>query len=356
MTIKKQMKKLLIIASIVLASLLLIIFLIAPFTIGAILYNSVFGVRYQTSGYLKFHIEDFDGLNADRYEFTSNDNQKLVGYHYYIDDSDSKALIVMSHGLGGGHNTYMDIAYYFTQNGYSVFAYDSTGNDESDGDGINGIPQGVADLDYAIDFVQSIDKLKSLPVMLWGHSWGGYCVSAVLNYHPEVKAVASIAGFNQSGDLIRAQGELMVGSFINFMMPYVNSIESMKCGEYSSVTALSGFANAECGVFIAHSSDDTTVPIQYGYDFYYQHYSDDSRFRFVKYDDRGHINILYSDAYINYMDEFTESMNDYFSDSPTYEEQAEYYNEHLKRSIYCNRLNKELFESIVNFYNLYLEV
>ena len=353
---KKKTKKKIIIVSVETALLLLIIFLIAPYTIGAILYNSVFGVRYQTTDYLKFYIEDFDWLNADRYEFTSNNNQKLVGYHYYSDDSDSKAVIVMAHGLGGGHNTYMDVAYYFTQNGYDVFAYDSTGNDESDGDGINGIPQGVADLDFAIDFVQSIDKLSDLPVMLWGHSWGGYCVSAVLSYHPEVKAIASIAGFNQSGDLIRAQGELMVGGFINFMMPYVNSIESLKCGDYSSVTALSGFASFECGVFIAHSSYDTTVPIGYGYDVYYEQYSDDSRFAFTKYDDRGHTNILYSDAYINYINEFTEVMNNYFSGSPTREERAAYYNEHLDSNIYCNRLNAELFEGIINFYNSYSEV
>ena len=91
---KKKTKKKIIIVSVVTALLLLIIFLIAPYTIGAILYNSVFGVRYQTTDYLKFYIEDFDWLNADRYEFTSNNNQKLVGYHYYSD------------GLGGGHNTY----------------------------------------------------------------------------------------------------------------------------------------------------------------------------------------------------------------------------------------------------------
>lgn len=357
MVLQRKTRKKIIIVSAILAVLLLIIFLIAPYTIGAILYNSVFGVRYQTTDYLKFYIEDFDELNAERYEFTSNNDQKLVGYHYYIDNSDSKAVIVMAHGLGSGHNTYIDVAYYFTQHGYDVFAYDATGNDESEGDGINGIPQGVADLSYAINYINEIEEIKDLPIMLWGHSWGGYCVSAVLNFHPEIKAIASIAGFNRSGDLIQAQGELAIGGFINFMMPYVNSIESIKCGEYSSSTALSGFANSECGVFIAHSSDDTTVPIEYGYNIYYKQYSNDPRFTFIKYSDRGHSNILYSDEYINYMGKFTEDMKNYFNEkSPTHEERALYYNENLDRKIYCNRLNTELFKNIVDFYNLYLEV
>ena len=42
MSIQKKTKKKIIIASIVTAVLILIVFLVAPFTVGAILYNSVF--------------------------------------------------------------------------------------------------------------------------------------------------------------------------------------------------------------------------------------------------------------------------------------------------------------------------
>ncbi len=188
--------------------------------------------------------------------------------------------------------------------------------------------------------------------MLWGHSWGGYSVSAVLNYHPEVKAVASIAGFNRSGDLIKAQGKQMVGGIIGFMMPYVNSIERIKCGKYSSATALDGFANSKCGVLIAHSGDDTTVPIEYGYDVYYKQYADDERFEFIRYENKGHNNIVYSDAYIDYVNDFNEELSKYFGDrnlSP--EEKAAYINEHLDREIYCNGLDAQLFDRILNFYN-----
>ena len=39
-----------------------------------------------------------------------------------------KGVVVIAHGLGGGgQNTYMDLADYFTSNGYLVFAYDVTG-------------------------------------------------------------------------------------------------------------------------------------------------------------------------------------------------------------------------------------
>ena len=356
MSIQKKTIKKIIIVSIVTAILLLTIFLVTPFTIGAILYNSVFNERYETAEWMKLHLDDFDRLKADKHEFTSNNGNKLVGYRYYVDNVKPQGVVVIVHGLGGGgHNTYMDVAYYFVQNGYSVFAYDATGNDESEGKGVNGIPQGVADLSYAIDYLQEINELKDLPIMLWGHSWGGYCVSAVLNYHPEVKAVASIAGFNRSGDLIRAQGQQMVGGLISFMMPYVNAIESIRCGKYSSANALDGFANSECGVFIAHSSDDTTVPIKYGYDEYYKKYAGNARFEFVRYENKGHNNIIYSETYINYLVEFNEKARNYFGgQTPSLEERTTYVKEHLDRTIYCNGLDTELFDRILIFYNSYL--
>ena len=357
MTVKKKKKTIIIIGSVMLAALLLLVFLIAPYTVGIILYDSVFGVRYKTTDYLAFHLSDFGGLKADRHEFYSDAGQKLVGYRYYTEESEAKGVVVLAHGIGGGgQNSYMDVAYYFARNGYDVFAYDATGNDESEGEGVNGIPQGVADLSHAINYLNDIEEVKGLPVMLWGHSWGGYCVSAVLNYHPEVRAVATISGFNKSGDLIKSQGEQIVGGLIDFMMPYVNSIEAFKCGDYCSATALSGFENTDCGVFVAHSADDTTVPIEYGYEIYYKQYADNPRFEFVKYANKGHNAIIYSDEYVSYMNNFAAEMKSFFGadKTPSHSEISSYYSAHLDRSIYCNGINTELFDIILDFYNSYL--
>jgi len=355
MAITKRKKKLIIILSIVLSAILLIVFLILPFTVASVVYNGVFGERYTTKDYLKFYLEDFEGLKAERHEFLSDGGEKLVGYRYYVSDTSSRGVVVIAHGFGGGgHNSYMDVAYYFAQNGYQVFAYDATGNDESEGEGTNGLPQGVKDLSSAISHLENIDELKNLPVMLWGHSWGAYSVSAVLNYHPEVKAVVSVAGFNQSSDLIRAQGEQMVGGIIGFLMPYVNSIEGMKFGDFASATAMDGFANTEAGIFIVHSSDDTVVPITYGYDIYYKEYKDDPRFKFRKFEDKGHNNIVYSKEYIDYLDEFNEEYSQHFGDKePTPEEKSAYIKANLNREIYCNGLDKELFFSMLRFYDSY---
>ena len=60
--------------------------------------------------------------------------------------------------------------------GYYVFAYDAHGNDNSGGNSVRGLPQGIADLALAIEHVSCIEEYKGLPVMLFGHSWGAYSV------------------------------------------------------------------------------------------------------------------------------------------------------------------------------------
>ena len=352
----KKFKKKVIIISAVLAALVLLIFLIIPYTVSAILYNEFFGERYSTTEYFRYELADFEGLQADRYEFQSNDGQTLVGYRYFLEDAQPQGVVVIAHGFGGGgHNSYMDVAYYFAQNGYNVFAYDATGNDESGGKGVNGLPQGIIDLHYALEYLKEIDALKDLPVMLWGHSWGGYCVSAVLAWHPEVKAVAAIAGFNRSSDLIEAQGIQMVGGIVKVFMPYVNSIEKIKFGKYASATAMNGFAASDAGVLIAHSSDDDVVPIEYGFDEYYQTYAENARFKFIRYENKGHNDILNSEERVAYLKDFSQKANEYFQGrKPTDEERMAYVKENLDRGIFCDGLDKQLFSQIVEFYNLYL--
>ena len=118
------------------------------------IYEDNFGNRYEKYEPMARSIDEFEGLNSHRYTFPSDQGQILVGYGYYRELENIKGLVIIAHGLGGGgHNSYMDVANFFTLNGYVVFAYDATGNDESEGSSVKGLPQGLIDLDYAIQVI-----------------------------------------------------------------------------------------------------------------------------------------------------------------------------------------------------------
>lgn len=326
------------------------------------IYNENFNQRFESYEPLMLSVDDFDDLQRTKYVFPSDKGQILTGYMYSSGEN-QRGIVVMAHGFGGGgHNSYMDCANYFAHNGYYVFAYDATGNDESEGGGVGGVPQGVIDLDYAISFVEGEENFPNLPIVLFGHSWGGYSVCSVLTYHPEVKAVIECSGFNSSSDLFESEGKKMIGNGIYLMMPFVKMHERIKFGKYAVNTAMDGFAASDAAVLILHSSDDTVVPTNYGYDVFYEKYKDDPQFSFVRLEDKGH-NYVYHDT--SYVDEFNAEF-DKWRETLDYDykaeenkdrfsaEKAEYIHNNLDRNRWGNMLNLELFEKFVRFYDGHL--
>lgn len=342
------------IALITITCILAAFFLIIMPVLTVIVYQDNFGTRFETAEWMAYSVNDFEGLKVEECVFPSNNGQLLAGYQYSKEDQQIKGVLVIAHGLGGGgHNTYMDIADYFTSNGYLVFAYDATGNDKSEGDSVEGLPQGVIDLDYALRYVKQVDEYQDLPIVLFGHSWGGYSVGNVLNCHPDVKAAVLVAGFDRSTDLFEQQGESMIGSGIKLFMPYVSLYERVKFGKYAAYSAIDGFANSDAGIMVIHSKDDTTVLPENGYEKFYDMYGDNSRFCFVEYEDRGHDYIYYSEAAKRYREQINKDYTAYVeANGGEYnaEIKAEFMGKYLDKSK-CYEFDYDLMQRMLEFYD-----
>lgn len=353
---KKKIKIILIVIS-----AFLVITLIAPSVVTVVIYEDNFGKRFQSNESLMYSTDDFDGLNMETVTFTSDKGQKLTGYLYSVENVEYKGVVVMAHGFGGGgHNSYMDSADFFAHNGFYAFGFDVTGNDNSEGDSVGGLTQGVIDLDYAISYIQ--DLLPDMPVVLFGHSWGAYSASTVLKYHPEVKAVVALSGMNSTADLIEIYGKDIAGDCINLLMPYVNTYEFLKFGTKAQDKATDGFDNSDANVWIIHSKDDTVVPAEYGYDIFYDKYSNNPRFKFTMLEDKGHNYVYCSYEALDYIDSFNsdfldwaESLDYDYNDSKNTDrfiaDKAEYLKTNLDREQWSNLLDTELYEEILVFYN-----
>ena len=191
-------------------AVIVVLFSVCSMMVVKAMYDKQFGRadKPKFSGYLTYG--DVDGYCDRRVvRFKSGDNT-LVGYVY--GEHNDKGLVVIAHGLGGGAESYMAETLYFVDNGWRVFSFDCTGSYESEGKGAKGLPQSVVDLNSALGYIESDSALKDLPVMLYGHSWGGYAVAAVLNYGHDVAAAASIAGFNAPMEILFERAERMMGS------------------------------------------------------------------------------------------------------------------------------------------------
>ena len=348
---KKPLKIILISLGVLLIlAVVAILILIKPISVS--IYNDNFGKRFTISEPWAWSIEDFDGLLREKYDFESDKGQMLTGYKYYREDAEVKGMVVLAHGFGGGgHRSYMNIADYFASNGYWVFAYDATGNDESEGDAVCGLPQGIIDLDYALRFVKS--EFEGLPIVLWGHSWGGYSVGSVTKLHPDVKAAVIVSGFNESLDMLETEGRNIVGNVIDIVLPILEKHEKKTFGDYASMSVLDSLDATNASVMFVHSEDDGMIPIEISFDRYVEKFAENDRFSFVRYKERGHNYIFCSENRRNYVEEYNVGADAYkesMGGQLTEEQAAAYIEEHFdKHRGY--ELDSQLMSQMLELYN-----
>lgn len=286
---KAKTKKILKIAIPAGVALLLAVCMIVMYLVAVSIYDGSFNYRCETSEEDAFALTDFPALSRERHTFTTYQGHTLVGYLYASATEQTKGVIVFAHGMGaGGQQGYLDIFDILVRGGYAVFAYDATANDESEGDVLGGLPQGYIDLDYAISYVKALPAAADLPILLMGYSWGGLSVANVLNYHPDVAAVVSLAGWNKSMNLIDYRGQQMVGILAKALLPFATVHELEMYGKYAFSTGVRGFENSDCEVMIVHGALDDTIPTKYGYDLYEKKFGEEDRFTFKYYEDRDH--------------------------------------------------------------------
>ena len=281
-----------------------------------IIYESIFGARYDTPPWLEFSVEEFDGLSVKRSDFES-DGKTLAGFEYNGECDSVKGVVVLVHGIGdSGHNMFMPVIHRFVDSGYLVFTYDAHGRGESGIGSINGLPQGIIDLDNALKHVKSLDVYSGLPILLFGHSWGGYSVGNVLALHPDVEAAVIVSGFNESEDMLSYQGERFGGPTMGFAMLYLDAYEKLKFGsEYADLTAIDAMQVSDARIMVVHGGQDGIVPAEYGYNSIYDAFCEDGRFDFLFYEDRDHEYIYCSVASGVYRDRLETEYERYIAES-----------------------------------------
>lgn len=198
-----------------------------------------------------------DVLEREEFYYKSKDS-KLKGY-YYKSEQD-KGLVVVSHGYRSGADDYIPLIAYMVKSGYSVFAYDCNGTYDSEGDGQIGMCQSLVDLDYTLSYISKTEPYSSKPLFLIGHSWGGYAVTAVLEFHKEVKACAGIAPMNNGFTIMLEKGKQYAGPLALVPVPIFNAYQRILFKKYANSSGVKGINSVNIPVVIAHGVDDTVIP------------------------------------------------------------------------------------------------
>lgn len=344
-------KKVLILSLII---LFVIIFLVAPMAITIIAYETNFNLHVKTSDLpSSLTFEDFPLLARESISFSSDNKQILRGYVYRLKDSTQtpKGLIVFSHGYLGTHTDYLNQIDYFVQNGYLVLGYDNTGCGLSDGSSMIGLAQSPIDLDYALKFVESTNSLKQYPILLYGHSWGGYAVSAVLNYNHNIAGVVSRSGFSNSRDMLVEYGSRLYGDFLSALSPYVYVYEKCKFGNSIDLNGVKGINQSTCPILLLHSMDDKVISLKNSLLIHKDEYTNPERIQTILYEDKTHDVVTSYDTltYEDALDEMYAQLKKQYSNDIPKEALLEYQNSIDKKL--SHKLDEEVMKDILDFYD-----
>ena len=182
----------------------------------------------------------------------------LKGWLYGAENTGK--LLVFAHGIGSGSEAYVNQLCWFVDQGWCVFAYDAAGSGDSPGESTVGLVQSALDLDSALSYIEQDDRLKEMPKVLLGHSWGGFAVGGVLNFDHDIKAAASLSGYAYPLEMLDQGAVSVLGKGgAALFRPFSHIYNKIVFGKYAKLNAVDGINKANIPFLALHGESDDFV-------------------------------------------------------------------------------------------------
>ncbi len=299
----------------------LVFFVLIPFAITYFTHHYHFGTRVQyDTGYYPYLQEKYPEFARTSVNFHSKDGELLEGSFFYQEEAkEAKALIVWSHGMKVSYENYLGEIHRLTEEGYVVFGYSNTGVNLSSGDSLKGLSQAPFDLQSALYHLEEYPEFAELPLILIGHSWGGFAVATAqqLELPRPVDGIITLAAFWRNINVIDDIASYYVGNVMSLLVPYLTIYEWFLFGADSQLQGIEGLASSTCPVLMIHSRDDVIVRYDNNFLEYQAYFGNDPRFTFSTYDTAGHTLTLSQDSY-DQIHDISHHQMDHDPDSPEF--------------------------------------
>ena len=254
------------------------------------LYKNQFVCRYDKEvGFPYYSYSDFKGLNQEEYTFINSKGIEIHYFYFYYDSFKDDKIVLFLHGLAPGHAAYFAEIDALARRGFKVLTLDYSGCGDSKGKILGSINQPTRDVNELLDLLK-IEK----PIVVVGHSLGGYTSLNIINLRKEIKKAVILSGF--------LSAESIIGPIIKnkFFSSRILKYEKKVYPEYYDLKNIDYLKTTDDDLFFIQSEDDSMIP--YSVSLKVSEEIDNKNIRTLKVQNRKH-NPNYSDAAINYMNE-----------------------------------------------------
>ena len=254
------------------------------------LYKKHFVSRYDKEvGVPYYQTSDFKGLKEEVFTFTNSKGIELKYFYFYYDDYKEDETILFLHGLACGHAAYFAEIDALARRGYKVLTLDYTGCGDSKGKCLGSLNTPTRDVNELLDYLK-LDK----PLVLVGHSLGGYTSLNTISLREGIKKAVVISGFLT----IKSIGDALIKN--NFFVKRILAYENKLYPKYKDLNNVDYLNKTTDDIFFIQSEDDGMVPYRIALEVVEQ--IDNPHIKKLKMSGRKH-NPNYTDAAVNYMNE-----------------------------------------------------
>ena len=254
------------------------------------LYKKHFVCRYDKEvGVPYYQASDFKGLKEECFSFTNSKGIELKYFYFYYDNYKNDVVVLFLHGLACGHAAYFAEIDALARRGYKVLTLDYTGCGDSKGKCLGSLNTPTRDVNELLDHLK-IDK----PLVIVGHSLGGYTALNIISLRGEIKKAVVISGFLS----IKTIGDALIKN--NFFAKHIIKYENKLYPEYKDLNNIDYLNKTNNNIFYIQSDDDGMVPYRIALEVVEQ--IDNPHIKTLKMSGRKH-NPNYTDAAVSYMNE-----------------------------------------------------
>ena len=247
-----RIKKRILILFTIIAILYLIITPLTIFIVHSLVMSKCTYKEYDSKKFL-IYADVAEKYPREKFEIASGKNT-LSAWLYGKENT--KGLIVVAPGHRDSNDKKLYEIMYFVDAGFQVLCFDYSGCYTSEGSTFGGYTQAVYDLDAVLSWCDKNEQFKTLPVYLFGHSLGGYAVTAVLNNNHKINAVVSASGFDTAKEQWETSIKRFTGPAYYLIKPVNLLFIHFKYGADKNLSAVSGINKAQIPVLVISAEDD----------------------------------------------------------------------------------------------------
>jgi len=240
----------------VLATIVIVVYLLSGAAFFAINHLLMF-VRYNVPDADLWYLPLFSDHPEQPYTEVSIEAGKETLAGYLFGARNDKALVVVCQGLDIGVEFHTPDIIWFASHGYRVLAFDGTGCGKSTGSSSKGGAQSLIDLRYVLDYVAGDASLSALPLLLYGHSWGGYSTAAAIDEYDNIRGVASLSGYDSPVDVTHELIKMLAGGFVaDIEYPFIWLDQIVTFGFGKNKSASAAINNTDTPILLVYGDAD----------------------------------------------------------------------------------------------------